>query len=297
MIAKRLSFLLGLALLTTPAWAYRFLRVEYPEAIKKVQTWINDHPNDAAGYFVMGGLEGFAYAQDIQKPEAKELLDHAGNSDLPPAFPPWVSIRFNRDNNLPVTPENLTHLKAAITNYRKAVGIDPKNPRYQLALAWALEEAGKNKLDLTGLEVPRKLTAAEQASCQAALAQLGNTDVSRRVEASKTLTALMPHDFQLLHEVHTDDLEVQTRIGGIIKSYWENLALAHYRIAYQGSYEQDVKAGMYNREADWTVSVPAGQRILALHQPDDAATAEETKQITEVIKIISSKPMPLIIDY
>jgi len=279
-------------LLASTAHAYLFQSVTVADALSRGNAWIKDNPNRAEGYFFLGGINASAWAKGTTAKEAEVEVASFGGANDPPRFVPWNSIMFPRNAGLEITPEAQKYLSESITGYRKAVELDPNNPRYHLALAWSLEEAAHANLkpDAAISGAQPELTADERRQCETAIALLGKSDYAQREQATKTLAALMPRDAELLLAVKTDDPEVTARVASILQGYWLAQAAGHYRQAYQQSVENDLKTDRYDAEADNTVSVKAGERLLLLLPKQPAPAPDEIKKIEHSLQVIKAKP-------
>ena len=100
----------------------------------------------------------------------------------------------------------------------------------------------------------------------------------------------MPRNAELLLAVKTEDPEVMARIDSIKQNFWLAQAVEHYRKAYQQSIEHDSKADQFDAEADNTISVKAGERLLSLLPTQNSATSEEMKKIERSVHSIEAKP-------
>jgi hypothetical protein len=277
-------------MLASTAFGYLFVSAPVLDALKHGNVWIKEHPNRAEGYFFIGGVEGSAWAKGLSGKDAEISASTFGDAANPPSFVPWVSIMFQPSGKLAITPDALKALSASIIAYRKAVELDPQKPRYHLALAWSFEEAAKAKLNPVDIDPPSKLTDDERKQCQAAIGLLGNVDHAQREEATHGLLALMPRNAELLRTVKTEDPEILARIDSIQQEFWLTLAVEHYRKAYQQSIDHDSKADQFDAEADNTISVKAGERLLSLLPTLTNATSEEIKSIQRSVHSIEAKP-------
>jgi tetratricopeptide (TPR) repeat protein len=284
---------LAALLLATTAYAFLFQSVTVADALSRANAWIKNNPNRAEGYFFLGGINASAWAKGTTGKEAEVEVASFGGANDPPMFVPWNSIMFPRNAGLEITPEVLKYLGDSITAYRKAVELDPNNPRYHLGLAWSLEQAAhaNMKPDASIGGAQPELTADERKQCASAIVLLGNEDHAQREQASKTLAALMPRDAELLLAVKTDDPEVTARIASLVQVYkLAQEAVEQYRQAYQQGVDGDLKADRYDAEADNTVSVKAGERLLLLLRKLPAPAHDEIKKIEQSLQVIKAKP-------
>jgi hypothetical protein len=268
--------------------AYAFQPTAVPEARKRANAWIKEHPKAGEGYFLLGAIEASAWAKGTDS-----IVDVAsfGSADQVPFLAPWYSVLFVRDPQLPITDDSIKALRASVAAYRKAADASPKNAQFHLALGWALEEAAGVRLDpatVDGVSV-KALTTDEKKQCAAAVAQLASTEFATREKATQTLAALLPRAAGVLLAVKSDDPEVRLRLDALVAGVWQAEAVRHYRAAYTLRAEEEVAAKNYDGEGDATVCVKAGQRLLQL-LPAKGGDPNERQQIEETVRAIKAKP-------
>ncbi len=125
--------------------------------LPNVQRYVQQHPNDAHGHYILGRLHSLAFARGM-----KTSVLYCPNKPLD--FSPYEPFFAERQKELS-EPDNaaLSHLAASIRHYRIAVRLKPKEALYWLGLAWVLEQGIKfaDKLPAPFLEKP-KIVAAEE---------------------------------------------------------------------------------------------------------------------------------------
>jgi hypothetical protein len=273
----------------TTGFAYIFNQAKISDALDPAHAWIKGHLNRPEGFFFLGGIEGAAWARGR---DAEISVGNFGDADFPPRFVPWLSIMFERSPTFPVTLESQNDLRASIVAYREAVGLDAKNALYQLALGWATEEAAKaiiKPFDGND-EKPADLTGEEKQQCQRWIGLLKIGDPAQRQQAAKNLEPLLPRDTDILLAAKSADRAITEEIDSVLRSFWLHEAVDHYRQAYRISLPKDLKADSFDSEADATVSVKAGERLLPLLPMQPDAKPAEIEDIRKSIQTIRSKP-------
>ncbi len=124
--------------------------------LPNVQRYVQQHPDDAHGQYVLARLHSLAFAQGT-----KTVVFYVRNKPLD--FSSWQRFFVECEKSLGEPDKAaLNHLTASIRHYRIAVRLKPKEALYWLGLAWVLEQGIKfaNKLPAPFLEKP-KIIAAE----------------------------------------------------------------------------------------------------------------------------------------
>ncbi|MCY2950828.1 MAG: hypothetical protein NTU53_02495 [Planctomycetota bacterium] len=112
--------------------------------IRNIGAYIQEHPDDAMGYYTLGRVHNLAFSLKQQNLRARE------QDEKLPAIPDM----FNR---IPAAAPRLDekalrqHLLASIENYNRALAKEADNPLFHLGLASVLDTALDGKLDLTPL--------------------------------------------------------------------------------------------------------------------------------------------------
>jgi len=107
--------------------------------IKNIGDSIKAHPEDPAGYYTLARLNGTAYGENIEK---FRFYDRFDSHDPIPKLPTFYTVTTaRRAKTKPLTALALTHLADAISNYRKASELDPRDPKLWLGLGFECEEA------------------------------------------------------------------------------------------------------------------------------------------------------------
>lgn len=117
--------------------------------VSNVQRYIEQHPKDASGYYVLGRIHSLAWATgtnnvSVIAPGAR------GNKTELPAFAPFQSVLVREGEEKKLTSETREHLLQSIWYYQAAVRFEPKNALYRLGLAWMAEQAMKYTPGETG---------------------------------------------------------------------------------------------------------------------------------------------------
>jgi hypothetical protein len=259
-----------------------------------VEEWIKRQPQDPEGYHVLGRLHAMSWAFGKDRVRVYEPWDErptAAKSGLP-SFSPWDSVEVRgEETKRSVTAEDARHLETALRNYRKATELDPTNDRYELALAWMLQETGKvsDRLPADFLDAARaRPTPQEEAAYAAAIGRLAAEDYKKREEAAAELQNAMPQNMSQLVAVTSHDPEVTARVQTILKTYWDQLAIEHYRKAYQMNLDQHTAIHQHVGGADSDVTYEASQRLVELLS--EHSQAAKPNEIRKVEAAMANKP-------
>lgn len=268
------------------SWAYIYMPGSVSVAKEYADAFIKSQPEVAEGYFFLGAVNGIAWAKGM---EGEVDMSSTGGGKNAPCLVPWKSVMLG-DRVLPVTEDAMKSLREAVVNYRKAVEMEKGNARYQLGLGWAYEQAGKAKLnpgDAAGL------SDDERKRCEAAVGLLERGDGRKQEEGARVLGALLPRSAGVLSEAKKGKAEIAGRVNSILEKYWMELAVERYRAAYEMSVEKELKEALYDIEADNSVAVKAGERLVVVLTERGLAKEGEVERITEVMKKIKGKPMKI----
>jgi hypothetical protein len=264
------------------------------QVLTDVGEWIKKQPEDAEGYFVLGRLHAMSWAFGKDRLRVHEAWDEPSEGAKPglPHFSPWDSVEVRREQaKESVTADEAGHLEAALRNYRKAAALDPKNDRYELALAWMLQETGKvsDKLSPDFLDgAPTQPTPREQAAYTAAIGKLAAEEFGQREEAAAELLNAMPLSIPRLLAVASHDPEVTARAQTILKTYWDQLAIEHYRKAYQMNLDRHTAIHPRVGGADADVTYEAAQRLVELL--NEHPRAAKPNEIGAIEAAMAKKP-------
>jgi hypothetical protein len=132
------SAAVAFALLALPStWAKWMHPEDIPVSrlLKNVRGYIAAHPKDPHGYYTLGRINSAAFALDT---ENIGVYTHDGLPSLPthPNLSPPA-----RDKTKPLSPQALTYLSDAVSNYKKAISLDATDGLAWLGLGFQCEEA------------------------------------------------------------------------------------------------------------------------------------------------------------
>ena len=128
-------------------WALLPQNVPVDRLLRNANRYIQEHPKEAQGYYVVGRLHSMAFATGADQLRIARLSARAKQREDPDALPqfwPRDSILVRRTKR-PTTPAPRDHLRESIRNYRKATELDPRNALAWLGLGWVLEEASNTR--------------------------------------------------------------------------------------------------------------------------------------------------------
>ncbi|HTQ86475.1 MAG TPA: hypothetical protein VMI93_09705 [Candidatus Solibacter sp.] len=152
--ARKVAMLLtGCALLAAlpraarAEWAIRTSEpVPVRRLVKNIQSYIDVHPNDAQGYYVLGRVHSRAFAEGTEtlttyQPRGTFSAGENPSASLPEVSGPEQSIEEQRRKGIAAPDsEAIVHLTESIRNYRRAVQLGPREALYFLGLGWMLEQ-------------------------------------------------------------------------------------------------------------------------------------------------------------
>ena len=109
--------------------------------IGTAHSYLDEHPEDARSWYVLGRLYTMGYALGVETLEASVVETESG-LHLRTPFP------YNRSPVGSGDPEHRGDpdwLEGAIAAYERACELAPENAIYQIGLAWSLDEAGRDE--------------------------------------------------------------------------------------------------------------------------------------------------------
>ena len=278
------------------------------DVISHVETWIKNHPKEAAGcrgavgYRTLARIHALAWAYGGKIPLAGNLRrgslpDFTEDSTVlvsrtGPRERLWNSktVPPGGRPERPVTADEVRHLSASIAAYRKAIELDAGDALSELGLGWMLAQQGvyarELPADYFGKPNP---TDAEKATWAQAIKRLADNNYRIREAGSKALEGAMPKCVVMLRKVKSKDMEVKVRIDAILQRHYELQGLAHYRKAYAMRSQMDLK-GQPDYRIDSQVSARAGTQILALlARHPEVARKGEAQAVQDVVDVLAKK--------
>ena len=99
--------------------------------IRETTVFLDRHPDSAEGYFTLGRLHGYAFAEVMQAPvcarhDPDAMVEIQDQSPTGPA----------RESRASMRPDSREHFFAALKCYRRAIELDNTEPIYHYNLAW-----------------------------------------------------------------------------------------------------------------------------------------------------------------
>jgi hypothetical protein len=250
--------------------------------LKNANRYIQEHPKDAHGYYVLGRLHSMAFATGAAQLRVSRSWSREDRQEDPvglPQFLPWESILVRRADR-PTTTALRDHLWESIRHYLKATELNPDHALAWLGRGWVLEEASTlEELFATPDEGPSEpLGQADRARIRRLLIRLGSAQLADRDAATEALSRELPAALPLLAEAaRRAEAEARARIASLVTRYWQDRALAAYRRAYELSLEKDSKRPTRGPAANSLISLDAAEsmrRIFARRPLTDADRAE-----------------------
>jgi hypothetical protein len=170
--------------------------------LKNANRYIQEHPKEAHGYYVLGRLHSMAFATgaaQLRVSRSPSREDQQEDPNAPPRFLPWESILVRRADR-PTTSALRDHLCESIRNYRKATELDPGHALAWLGLGWVLEEASTLEEPFaTREEGPSEpLGQTARARIRGLLIRLGGGQPADRDAATEALARELPAALPLL---------------------------------------------------------------------------------------------------
>jgi tetratricopeptide (TPR) repeat protein len=288
------------------AYGYIFTQAKADEAIANAEAFVAKHPADAEGYYILGRLHAMAWAYG----DTLDLASQGGRGE-PPRFVPWDTVEVlpkgfpderqpgrqppvRRADRKEASLGDGRHLAAAITNYRKAVQLDPRLAIAQLGLGWILHMAGRNAdmLPADFLETPATMPATTRDAIAAAVGNLSDENQTVRDAASQELRTHLPEAVVFFRGYHTADPETLARMGKLIAEYWDLQALPHLRAAYSLTVQDNLKQKSFLQETDAAISLKAGQTLLViLHDYPATAQKNEIDTVDAAVQKLAKIPL------
>ncbi len=263
-------------------WALLPQNVPVDRLLKNANRYIQEHPKEAQGYYVVGRLHSMAFATGADQLRVARWSARAKQREDPdglPRFWPRDSILVRRTRR-PTTPALRDHLQESIRNYRQATELDPRNALAWLGLGWVLEEASTLDEPLAPPDdgPSKPLDKAARERIRGLIARLGGEGLADRDAAMEALARELPAAIPLLAEAAgRAEREARARIAKLFTRYWQDRALVAYRRAYELSLEHDRKSPVSGPGADSLISLEAAgsiRRIFGRRTLTDADRAE-----------------------
>ena len=174
--SRVLCVALAVGLSAAPARAI-FMRVDEPvpvaRLVRNLETYIQKHPKEARGYYVLGRIHSLAYAQGQAQVDVitRDYRNPQDRKPLPlPEFPGYQSIQVTPANGARVTAEQRRHFVESVRNYARAVKLAPKEALYWLGYGWMLEQGSRHAAQVNAPFIPRTGKAPARAWQDQALA-------------------------------------------------------------------------------------------------------------------------------
>jgi hypothetical protein len=258
-----------MALLTPTArgiWTIVPHEVPVDRLLKNANRYIQEHPKEAQGYYVLGRLHSMAFATGTAKLQvvgSDVLKKQQEDPNALPRFLPWESILVRRTDR-PTTPALRDHLHQSIRNYRKATELDPRHALAWLGLGWVLEEASTLAEPFaTPDEGPSEpLGEGTRARIQGLLTRLGSDPLADREAATEALAREFPAALPILAEAaRRAEPAARSRIAKLCTRYWQDKALVADRRAFKLSLEKDRQQPVWGPGANALISVDAAAAI------------------------------------
>ncbi len=258
-------------------WAVIPYEVPVDRLLKNANRYIQEHPKESQGYYVLGRLHSMAFATAADRLRVARSYAPAKTPEDPDAllrFWPADSILVRRGDR-PTTPAVRDHLKESIRSYRRATELDSSNSLGWLGLGWVLEEASTLEEPLAPpAEVPpAALDRAARERIRGLIIRLGGERPADRAAAAEALARDLPAALPLLAEAAgRAEPEARAGIAKLFARYWQDQALSAYRRAYGLSLEADRKKG---------VSGPAANSLISLDAAGSIRRIFERRPLTE----------------
>lgn len=176
--------------------------------IRNTTTYIQAHPKDSQGYYLLARLHSFAFAGNTHTEESK-YSKLFGPDTLPEAR--FIEFVPRQERAVPgkILPAAARwHLSESLHNYRRATELQPRQPLAYLGLGWMLEQGAlfADQVDAPFTKPPRRASAQEwRAEALAIYRRLAanpkdlydagpqpESPEGLRVEASRAILRMLP---------------------------------------------------------------------------------------------------------
>jgi len=273
-------------------------RAPVERLIANISRYIEEHPNDAQGYYTLGRVHGLAFVlrtRQIAYQGPRSLP--AGK--LPRLAPDWMQ-KAAPPGTGPTPPgrdELLRHLSAAVRYHIEAIRRDPAPAHYHLGLAYVLEQG----LALAGqVDVLPRIETAQRppgvvSRIEGLVQRLGDADPAQRAEARRRLEQLLAKAAPVLHRYRNDANPARrSAVRDLLRAYWREQAIHHYYAAFQRSVDEDLKhefrplAGLQS-----LISYEAGNgylRLVRQRGPRDAAERRRLREVEQKVEQLKRLP-------
>lgn len=269
--------------------------VDVERLLRNTAAYIQEHPRDAQGYYVLARINGLAYALKSKTLPAfeKQPPEQKGLPTLSEMFMKYRPLQLKP---LPLPARQLNkNLADAVANFEKAIELSPKNGLYHLGLGYVLE-AGTAQTGgpLPFAETP-PLTDQQRQAIETLVSKLADQDSKTREAAQKELLAQGDRALVVLADHATaPDTEIRKRVQQITERLWKDKALAAYLDAYRFSIEKDLDIAHKPIEGlNSLVGYEAGQSYLRLLKERNPSAADDNvaRDMQKKLAVLDKKPM------
>lgn len=291
MRTRFLFAVLFLAVLSGKTWAL-FMDLSDPvpvdRLIETISNYIEEHPDDAHGYYLLGRVHSLAFAKktelkmvfynDKERTEKREL----------PGFTPWSRIQDARSQLETLDDEQIEHLRLSVSNYFTAVTKNPNSIIYALGLGWMLEQ-GMNYAEIIG-PPPYRLPYKDMMSDDLSFPHLVEDIVkeNREVDVERLFKYYKHGQMNAFYDAWVNGKQSdQKKLIPYLRDLWKEECLWAYRKSFANGIYQKVKSkfvGEHNQDFE------AGMGIIRV-LGDQASEPEyhwEVEAIQEAIKVAKS---------
>ncbi len=276
--------------------------------LENVGRYVERHPEAAEAHYCLGRIHSYAFvfetAQLAASPGSRETFEQelaAGRVTLDELARLVVSTREQRGFEAaprPAPEALVRHLDQAVRSLRRALELAPERGASHLTLAYTLERGAHlasalDNASLFGLGDPRTAADIDRVRLERWVQDLGEPAHAAEALAAlsdpKRLGRYLPF---LDRERASSNALRQANVANLLERWWLDMALEHYRIAFERTLESDGAAPMID-DYDGLVSLEAGQGYLRLTQaqPERLGPPPDFRaRVEEAVRTLGAKP-------
>jgi hypothetical protein len=280
--------------------------------VENLNRYIDEHPDDANGYYLLGRVHSLAFALKTDK---IGIYEPSGDDGLPRIADRRIQAtgydgarlchtRWDQafDRRLPPVDELLGHLAAALENYRKAVSLDADPAQYHLGLAYVLDigahladqVATPAGLDPEAIDVAPK----EKNRFEYDVVAIRSGEPRKRWQHNyDELRSGLPKAVGTLVKFRADPDPVRHAcVRELLMRFWKDQAIESYYAAYERSIREDLEIKRWPLDGlSSLIGYEAGTALVRLVEERGAADRQEEARVAEVraaIEKLEAKPLP-----
>ncbi len=261
--------------------------------VDNLSAFIEEHPDDAAGYYALGRVHSMAFVTGSGMLDAYRPDDGIGPRNIPddvshPGIQPKLvrSAKFVGDIS---EEERLRHLEQAIISIQRAIeiGFEAEYAAPHLSLAYVLDKGIEFSAKVGVLPAHpdgQSLDETRRAELEDFVEQLADAEFRR---AALRAPNVLPADAAPAFFEHRNDPRPAIRdlARESLQNYWKTVAAHHYLAAFDSSIDEELKQLVVMGSYQSLVGYEAGRAYLRLVETNPRLSDEiAIQRVTDGMK-------------